>query len=96
MTANGQLTGQGQSLMTIEWTNQHGCGGDEDTDPHKLNCNIVLQYMCQVEANTATGVMRSVGTSKEVTFSHWTNLRVDAGLKTSSILHFHFQPPRQP
>ena len=31
----------------MEWTNQHGCGGDEDSDPHKLNCNIVLQYMCQ-------------------------------------------------
>ncbi|XP_022106441.1 protein DD3-3-like isoform X1 [Acanthaster planci] len=55
MVANGQLTGQGQSLMTVEWTNQHGCGGDEDTDPHKLNCNIVLQYMCQDDAATATG-----------------------------------------
>ncbi|XP_071805956.1 protein DD3-3-like [Asterias amurensis] len=55
MTANGELTGQGQSLMTMEWTNQHGCGGDENTDPHKLNCNIVLQYMCQVDAATATG-----------------------------------------
>ena len=55
MVANGQLTGQGQSLLTVEWTNQHGCGGDEDTDPHKLNCNIVLQYMCQDDANTPTG-----------------------------------------
>ena len=55
MTANGELTGQGQSLMTMEWTNQHGCGGDENTDPHKLNCNIVLQYMCQEDAATATG-----------------------------------------
>ena len=33
--------------MAIEWTNQHGCGGNEDSDPHKLNCNVVLQYMCQ-------------------------------------------------
>ena len=31
----------------MEWTNQHGCGGNEDSDPHKLNCNLVLQYMCQ-------------------------------------------------
>ena len=29
----------------MEWTNQHGCGGNEDTDAHKLNCNIVMQYM---------------------------------------------------
>lgn len=47
---DGELTGEGQSYMTIEWTNQHGCGGTEDTDPHKLNCNIVLQYMCQEDS----------------------------------------------
>jgi hypothetical protein len=32
---------KGKSLLTIEWTNQHGCG-DRD-----LNCNFVLQYRCQ-------------------------------------------------
>ena len=35
------------TLLTIEWTNQHGCGGNEDNDPHKLNCNLVIQYMVQ-------------------------------------------------
>ena len=38
----------GSSELEVEWTNQHGCGGNEDSDPHKLNCNMVLQYMCQV------------------------------------------------
>ena len=38
-------------MVTIEWTNQHGCGGSEDKDPHKLNCNIVLQYMCEPDVN---------------------------------------------
>ena len=33
--------------MTIEWTNQHACGGNEDNDPHKPNCNLVIQYMVQ-------------------------------------------------
>src|SRR5262249_39052172 len=28
------------SLLTIEWTNQHGCGHG------KLECNLVIQYMC--------------------------------------------------
>ena len=37
----------GQSLLTVEWTNQHGCGGNEDTDPWKPNCNIVIQVMLQ-------------------------------------------------
>ena len=31
----------------MEWTNQHGCGGNEDTDPQKQNCNMVLQFMCE-------------------------------------------------
>ena len=35
------------SLLTIEWTNQHACGGNEDNDPHKPNCNLVIQYMVQ-------------------------------------------------
>lgn len=39
--------GNGQSVLRVEWTNQHGCGGNEDTDPHKLNCNLVMQFMCQ-------------------------------------------------
>src|SRR5689334_12133493 len=28
------------SQLTIEWTAQHGCGNP------KMECNIVLQYMC--------------------------------------------------
>ena len=34
-------SGRGESRLTIEWTNQHGCGHGD------LDCNIVLQYMCQ-------------------------------------------------
>jgi len=45
--------GAGDSYMTIEWTNQHGCGGQDDTDPHKMNCNMVIQYMCQDDNNNA-------------------------------------------
>ena len=33
--------------MNLEWTDQHGCGGNEDTDPTKQNCVLVLQYLCQ-------------------------------------------------
>ena len=45
--AANKQTGAGGSHMTIEWTNQHGCGGNEDTDPQKQNCNMVLQFMCE-------------------------------------------------
>ena len=40
-----QSSDRADSKLTIEWTNQHGCGGNEDDDPNKLNCNIVIQYM---------------------------------------------------
>ncbi|XP_071809871.1 protein DD3-3-like [Asterias amurensis] len=40
----------GKSHMTVEWTNQHGCGGNAN-----VNCNVVLQYMCQPDSVTATG-----------------------------------------
>ena len=35
---------KGKSILKLEWTNQHGCGDGD------LNCNIVLQYMCQPES----------------------------------------------
>lgn len=34
------------STIPVEWTAQHGCGGNEKDDPHKLNCNMVIQYTC--------------------------------------------------
>jgi hypothetical protein len=37
--------------LNIEWTSQHGCGGDEDTNPTKQNCILVLQYMCQAKTD---------------------------------------------
>ena len=46
---------QGRSFLNIEWTNQHGCGGNEDTDPHKVNCNLVVQYLCQPDKSYPTG-----------------------------------------
>ncbi|GAB1606952.1 protein DD3-3-like [Argonauta hians] len=40
-------TNQGKSYLSVEWTNQHGCGTDNDLHPSKRQCNVVLQYMCQ-------------------------------------------------
>lgn len=30
--------------LAMEWTNQHGCGGNEDNNPNKLNCDLIIQY----------------------------------------------------
>ncbi len=51
---DGELTGEGVSQLVIEWTNQHGCGGNEESDPHKTNCHVVIQYMCH-EDNLGSG-----------------------------------------
>ena len=56
----GELTGEGTSELMFEWTNQHGCGGSEADDPHKLNCNIVIQYMCQEDVDDATGWFKQI------------------------------------
>ena len=50
----------GKSLLTIEWTNQHGCS-DKD-----LNCNFVIQYKCQEEKKNSpfnAHSMRNGGTT---------------------------------
>lgn len=44
-----------KTLLTVEWTNQHGCGGSENTDPQKQNCHMVLQYMCQDDVSSPVG-----------------------------------------
>jgi hypothetical protein len=36
-----QMTYYEGSLLSIEWTNQHGCGSNP-----KMICNLVVQYMC--------------------------------------------------
>ena len=48
------------SELSVEWTNQHGCGGNEASDPHKLNCELILQYMCQ----TTDGKLQANGDLK--------------------------------
>lgn len=51
-----QSGGQGgKSYLTFEWTNQHGSGGNDVTNPHKMNSDIVLQYMCQPAHDKLTG-----------------------------------------
>ena len=42
-----QSSRSGQTELEIEWWNQHGCGKLDETDPNAVNCQIVLQYMCQ-------------------------------------------------
>jgi hypothetical protein len=38
--------------LAIEWFNQHGCGRADKNDANWINCQIVIQFMCQDSADT--------------------------------------------
>jgi len=50
------------SLLTIEWTNQHGCGQST-----KLWCNMVIQYMCSNKDDDPTIRVRDGTTTDTIT-----------------------------
>jgi hypothetical protein len=41
-TQNKRMYYYSGSVLPIEWTNQHGCGGNS-----KVSCEIILQYACE-------------------------------------------------
>ena len=44
--ASGVKTGA-SSELTLEWYDQHGCGGRSPNDPNWVDCQIIIQYSCQ-------------------------------------------------
>jgi len=51
------------SQLSIEWTNQHGCGSNP-----KLVCNLVVQYLCTSRSTaTAYSYIRDGETTDEIT-----------------------------
>ena len=68
-----------ESELTVEWTNQHGCGGNEGDDPHKLNCNMVLQYTCNNEKHYLDKPGMALGMEVEIKNGRNTNTPDSAG-----------------
>jgi len=60
MSDQGVSTNNKKSMLGFEWTNQHGCGGNEAGDPWKLNCEVVLQYTC-IDENAQDGTRLDCG-----------------------------------
>lgn len=40
-------SGTSPSELTLEWTNQHGCGRRDANDANWVDCSFTIQYMCQ-------------------------------------------------
>ena len=76
LSTDPSATLTGKSHITVEWTNQHGCGGNEHTDPQIDNCDIIMQYMCFPEPTTD-----SASTSPYYPFSVWNNVRYDCTME---------------
>ncbi|XP_076469495.1 protein DD3-3-like [Babylonia areolata] len=80
-----QSDASAESVLTVEWTNQHGCGGNEDSNPQKQNCVLVLQYACQDDVTDARGGPDTFRNGKETTTAKYTKptSMTDAGTKKS-------------
>jgi len=93
------LDKKGKSVLPIEWTNQHGCGGNDDDNPHKLNCNLVIQMMCQEDdgddstdfgemrdgINTQTNDFTAVQNNKDETYQEFKNRRAQNEKKDRGV-----------
>ncbi|XP_059178656.1 protein DD3-3-like [Physella acuta] len=79
-------TGEGKSYLTIEWTNQHGCGGNDNTSPNKQNCVLLLQYMCEDEPDSPTvDSMRNGVTTNTQDFTKPTKTTLGSERKTKDV-----------
>ncbi|CBY14070.1 unnamed protein product [Oikopleura dioica] len=56
-----ESTTEAASELAIEWWNQHGCGRRDANDANWVNCQIVLQYMC--EDSTKTKIQNGLNTN---------------------------------
>jgi len=60
-----QSTKTAKTFMPIRWTSQHGSGGEEDTNPNKMNANFVIQVMLQPATTQSRFERMRDGTSQQ-------------------------------
>ncbi|CAF3557305.1 unnamed protein product [Rotaria sordida] len=82
----------GKTILRFVWTNQHGCGGNEETNPTKQTCDLILQYMCQdgdINENDLDKFRNGVETSPQTYTSEKTSDAAGklADVKTTRRLH---------
>lgn len=65
------------SYLKLEWTDQHGCGGNENSDPTKQNCLLVIQYMCQTQSDYSDDNLNRLRDGLVTTSQAYTNMNND-------------------
>jgi hypothetical protein len=74
------------SLLSVEWTNQHGCGQNP-----KMYCNLVVQYMCSNSDAEPTALVRD-GTTTDTIPNDATG---PTALDANGELKFGMHEPRE-
>jgi len=74
-----------KSLLSIEWTSQHGCGNP------KMYCNLVFQYMCSTDKADPTVRVRDGTTTNTITDDANGPVAVDANGDLLFGMHEPFQ-----
>jgi len=54
----GQMKYYQGSELYIEWNVQHGCGSELDEEQPNMECQVIIQYMCDADNGGATGGIR--------------------------------------
>jgi hypothetical protein len=65
------------SYLKLEWADQHGCGGNENSDPTKQNCLLVIQYMCQTQSDYSDDNLNRLRDGLVTTSQAYTNMNND-------------------
>ena len=65
------------SMLPIEWTNQHGCGAENN----KLDCDVVLQIMFDDSSNRIDSLRDGVNTDTQEFNPNQKRVRTDRGLQ---------------
>lgn len=68
MSGPNYKTDNGKSATTLllEWTNQHGCGGNEGDKPQvNMICQYIIQFMCQPEGTTNDTMRDGTSTDRQ-------------------------------
>lgn len=54
----GTLTYIGGSKLSLQWTNQHECGGAKNPGGENTGCDIIIQYMCSDKLRDGTSTQK--------------------------------------
>ena len=78
------------SLLSVEWTNQHGCGANP-----KMQCNHVIQYMCSYKEEDPMTRVRDGATTDTITDDETGPAATTTDAEGNTVLLYGMHEPYQ-